>query len=172
MICGKKYSGTGKLVFPIFLFFDEWQTGNPLGSHVGEEKFGGVYVSLACLPPHLVAKLQKVFVYTIFHSKYLKKFGTEKLFLKTIEDLNFLSTEGITLQVDGQNQKIYFECVLILGDNLGLNSICGFSESFVQNCCRICSATFTQCQHMTVEDGNLIRTIQSYNDDLSKGSSL
>ena len=134
----KKYKDAKKIVFPIFLYFDEFETGNPLGSHAGEEKFGGVYISLPSLPPHLVAKLGNIFISTIFHWKYLKIFGNQKLFRKTIEDLNFLSTEGINVHINGQDQRICFECVLILGDNLGLNCICGFSESFVaKSFCRI-----------------------------------
>ena len=66
----KKYSNGDKTVFPIFLYFDDFETRNLLGSHAGEEKLGGVYVSLACLPPHLTAKVENIFLSTIFRSKY------------------------------------------------------------------------------------------------------
>ena len=156
----KKYSSSEKLIFPLFVYFDEFETGNAMGSHGGEEKLGGVYVSLVCLPPHLVAKVKNIFVSTIFHSKYLKKFGNEKIFKKVTEDFNVLSDEGITVNINGQDQIIYFECVLVLGDNLGLNCICGFSESFTANrFCRFCSATIAQCGELAVEDDTLLRTI-------------
>ena len=89
-----------------------------MGSHGGEEKLGGVYVSLVCLPPHLVAKVKNIFVSKIFHSKYLKKFGNEKIFKKVTVDFNVLSEEGMTVNINGQDQIVYFECVLVLGDNL------------------------------------------------------
>ena len=68
----KRYSSSEKLIFPLFVYFDEFETGNAMGSHGGEETLE-VYVSLVCLPPHLVAKMKNIFVSTIFHSKYLKK---------------------------------------------------------------------------------------------------
>ena len=52
----------GKLVIPLYLYFDEFEVGNALGSHAGEQKLGGVYVSIACLPPHLASKLSNIFV--------------------------------------------------------------------------------------------------------------
>ena len=87
----KKYHDPNKMVLPIFLYSDEFETRNPLGSHAGEEKLGGVYISIACLPPHLNAKLHNIFVSSIHCSKHLKKFGNEKIFRKTIEELNELN---------------------------------------------------------------------------------
>lgn len=40
-----------KTVLPIFLYFDDYETGNPLGSHAGKNKLGAIYVSFASLPP-------------------------------------------------------------------------------------------------------------------------
>lgn len=70
----KEYADCNKIVLPLFVYYDEFETRNPLGSYAGEKKLGGVYVSIACLPPHLTAKLNNVYVSTIFHSKHLKKF--------------------------------------------------------------------------------------------------
>lgn len=122
-----------KLIFPIYAYFDEFEVRNPLASHAGEEKLGGIHVSLATLPPQWQGKLENIFVSTIVHSKYMKKFGNKAIFQKLIEDINFLSNEGIEVNVDGIMKRIYFQCVLILGDNLGINVICGFSESFSAN---------------------------------------
>ena len=167
----KKYllRNKGKIVFPFTIFFDDFEVGNTLGSHAGEKKFGGLYGSLPCLPPHLVAKFQNIFLLTLCHSKDMKKFGNEKIFEKSINDLNILFKEGLVVTVDGYSKKVYFECVLILGDNLGLNGTCGFSESFnATRYCRICSATSEQCGQMFVENEKLVRTVQSYENDLLK----
>ena len=78
-----------------------------------------------------------------------------------------LSEQGITINVDGCDIKVYFECILILEDNLGLNSICGFSESFTATrYCRICSGTYCMCQEMIRENESLIRTVESYERDV------
>lgn len=36
----KKYHDSGKIIIPLYLYFDEFETRNPLGSHAGEEKLG------------------------------------------------------------------------------------------------------------------------------------
>ena len=41
-----------------------------------------------------------------------------------------MTDKGVVVDVEGQSERIYFECALILGDNHGLNCICGFSEGF------------------------------------------
>lgn len=158
-----------ELVFPLVVYFDEFQTGNPLGSHALEQKFGGFYASLPCLPPHLVAKLENVFLLSIFYSKHLQQFGNEKVFSKAIEDLNFVSKEGIKITVNGKDLQVYFHCVMVLGDNLGVNTICGFSKGFnAAHYCRFCTAPFKTCQEMLIENKKLMRTVDSYETDLLK----
>lgn len=51
----------------------------------------------------------------------------------------------------------------IAGDNLGLNTILGFSKSFNSSqCCRICLASKNEIQKQVQEDVNIIRTIENY----------
>lgn len=164
----KKYANSDKIIIPLYLSFDEFETRNPLGSHAGEEKLGGVYVSIASLPPNASAKLKNQFLSTIFYSKHLKIFGNEKIFRKSIEDLQFLSTTGITINLNRSDQTIFFELVQILGDNLGQNMICGFTDSFKSNYyCRICTASNKQCQEMIEENEDLLRDIESYEEDIT-----
>ena len=165
----KKYHDVTKKVYPLFLFFDEFETRNALGGHAGEEKLGGVYISLACLPPHLMAKVQNIFVSTIFRSKHLKLFGNKKIFGRTIEELNALSNDRITINANGKIETVFFECVLVLGDNLGLNCICGYSEGFkAKYFCIVCSVTNERSQSMAIEDIKLIRSVKSYEKDILK----
>jgi len=35
---------------PFILFFDDYESGNPLGSNKGEHKIGAVYLSMRCFP--------------------------------------------------------------------------------------------------------------------------
>lgn len=55
----------------------------------------------------------------------------------------------------------------ITGDNLGLNSILGFTESFSANmCCRICSINREGLQTALYENTDLLRNMTSYNNQL------
>ncbi|XP_051165298.1 uncharacterized protein LOC127284058 [Leptopilina boulardi] len=88
--------------------------------------------------------------------------GEEKL-----GDLHLLSTQGITLNLNGLNRTIFFQLIQVLGDNLGQNMICGFTDSFkFIRFCRICTATNTQCFEMIEEDESLLRDVKSYEKNI------
>lgn len=54
---------------------------------------------------------------------------------------------------------------MILGDNLGLHSILGFTESFNANfSCRFCLANKEQSRTMTSSDPTLLRTLEHYRE--------
>lgn len=44
---------SNKITFPLLLYEDAYETGNPLGSHAGTYNITAIYVMLACLPPNL-----------------------------------------------------------------------------------------------------------------------
>lgn len=159
-----------KTVFPLFLFFDDFETGNALGSHSGKQKFGGVYVSLPTLPPHLRAKLKNIFLTTIFHSKHREE-SNNKVFLKVIMELNHLSQTGMTVTINGKSRQIFFQCITLLGDNLGLNQICGFEGSFsAEYYCRRCRLNSSVCKHLHYECPEAFRTIDNYETDLKQSN--
>jgi len=40
----------GRIVLPLFMFVNDFKSGNALGSHSGIHKLGAVHVFVACLP--------------------------------------------------------------------------------------------------------------------------
>lgn len=69
----------------------------------------------------------------------IERKDNKTVFQKLIEELNFLQSTGIQVVVNNTIMTVKFQLILILGDNLGLNSIVGFIESFKGlNFCRIC----------------------------------
>ncbi|KAL7295122.1 hypothetical protein TKK_0011589 [Trichogramma kaykai] len=78
----EKYKDPEKIILPLYLYFDEFECRGPLASHAGEEKLGGVYTSLACLPPHMAGKNENVFLSTVVHAKYHDAFGNSAIFAK------------------------------------------------------------------------------------------
>ena len=89
--------------------------------------------------------------------------GNEAIFSILVEELNFLSTEGIEICVDGKLQKICFALSLLAGDNEGLNSIMGFVEGFnASHYCRLCTMNKTDAhKNKPVIDG-MHRTESNY----------
>lgn len=158
-----------KNILPVALTYDDFEPGNALGSHSGQQKLGGVYLQLLFMPQNRLAQLCKILVTGIFYSKHRKLLGNQIMFNKIIDEMNKLYTDGITINYQGVSIKIYFKCMLLLGDNLGINSMTGFVESFTATrYCRICTATSTECKHMIEIKESQLRTTTNYFKDLSK----
>ncbi|KAH0561116.1 hypothetical protein KQX54_013268 [Cotesia glomerata] len=48
------------LILPLIVFYDDLETGNPLGSHAGINKLGAVYTSISTVPPTMSSRFKKV----------------------------------------------------------------------------------------------------------------
>ena len=152
-------------IFPVFISFDDFEPGNPMGSHSGQQKLGGLYISIPCLPLHIATALSNVFLVTFFYSKDREKCGNLSVFQELVDELNFLYTNGIVLNINGRIVTVRFKLVIIIGDNLGPNDLFGFQKSFtLGHYCRIYYANSEQCQHLNVQLKSLIRTKQSYTE--------
>lgn len=162
----------GKLVFPLFMFFDDYESGNVLGSHSGIHKLGAVYVSVGCIPPHRASSLSNIFLTLLFHSSDRVSFGNAVIFHPIIEEFNFLSENGIQIDTADFKGTLYFELALILGDNLGIHSITGFNESFSSNFpCRICTIPKEELKKQCYENVNLLRNSAQYDRQLAECNS-
>lgn len=128
----------GKTVLPLFVFFDDFDPDNVIGSHGGDHKLGALYYSIACLPQEYLSKLENIFVASLFLSN-CKVHGNDNLFRPVIQDLIDLEENEILINFNGTEKRIYFCLCLLIGDNLGIHSICGFVEGFNANFpCRMC----------------------------------
>lgn len=87
------------LVLPLIVFFDDYESNNPLRSHNGVSKCGAVYCSVACLPPTFQSKLENIILFSLFNSLDRVAFGNKLTFSKLISELEFLEKNGIDLNV-------------------------------------------------------------------------
>jgi len=165
-----KEHDNNQVVLPIFMFFDDYEVGNPLGSHSGIHKLGAVYLTVPCIPIHLQASLNNIFLALLFHSSDRQKFGNNIIFRPLIDELNYLKETGIEVNTDKFEGNIKFELGLIVGDNLGIHSITGFVESFSSNYpCRICKIKKEDMRKQCYVDINLERSWEQYNLDIIDG---
>lgn len=156
-----------KQILPLFLFYDDFETGNALGSHAGTNKLGGVYISLPFLPPEYQSSLSSILHALLFWSKDREEFGNFAVFRTLLDELKFLESEGIELDLPQGKTTVYFKLGLVIGDNLGLHSLLGFIESFNANySCRFCKMNKIQRSFATMEDKAFCRTVESYLIDL------
>lgn len=83
---------------------------------------------------------------------------------KKIEELKFLYETGIEVVIHKIISRLDFVVIGILGDNLGLNALLGFTESlFSDYFCRFCRASKYLCYILYTENSELLRTTQNYN---------
>lgn len=152
-----------KTVFPMFIYFDDYETGNALGSHSGKNKLGAVYFSLPSIPQELKSSLTNIYLFALFKSEDRKTFGNAAVFGELISEIRMLEEKGITININGSIERIYFKLSLIIGDNLGMHTLLGLTESFSSNFrCRFCKIKKVDSYYMYIEDETLLRTHENY----------
>lgn len=143
----------------IQLYYDDFETANPLGSKKGIHKLGCFYFILRNLPPKCNSVLTNIHVISLFYSQDLKKYGFDKILQPLIDDLKSLETEGI--DVPFSDTPLLGSVVQVTGDNLGLHGLFGFVESFsATHFCRFCLISKDVSQSIFSEDhpGLIFRT--------------
>jgi hypothetical protein len=155
-----------KIVFPLFVYYDDFEVNNPLGSHKAIQKIDGTYVTISCIPPEYRSTLNEIFVTLLFHASDRAQFKNAAMFRILVDEINYLQDHGIVLHLPQGDQKVYFAQGLLTGDNLGLNTILGYSMSFnATYYCRFCTTGKEDCEKdCFVRKENLRRTERYLND--------
>ena len=103
----------------------------------------------------------------LFYIKDRKQYGYKLFFKRCLEELRQLQKTGIKVLINDKQYKIYFITSLVLGDNLGVNGLLGFTESFaLTNCCRMCYAGPEQIHTLKQEDESLLQIEEKYNENI------
>lgn len=145
----------------IQLYFDEFETVNPLGSKTGGHKLGAVYFIIRNLPSYFNSVPQNIHLLALFYSADVKVFGFNKILDKILSDVKQLETVGIF--VETLQKHIKGTIVAISHDNLGGNQIFGLVESFSSKYyCRICLADKNTTRTMCKQDDSKLRTTAHY----------
>lgn len=167
-LCEKKITQfEGKIVFPYFLYIDDFEINNPLGSHATYQSIAAIYYSFPLVENN--SKLSNIFLAALIKSTDLKEFGNDPCSLQLINEINFLENEGLSISTEYGEFQVYFILGLVLGDNLGLNSILEFSKSFSSNYyCRFYKTHKSIAQKLSVENILCMRNSINYSDDVAK----
>lgn len=151
----------------ILLYFDEVETTNPLSPKAGTHKLGMFYYSVKDLHPALQSCLGSKFLLAAVLSRHIKHYGMDAILAPIVHDLKLLESEGISIATSEGEARIRVILGQTTGDNLGLHGLLGFVESFSANHpCRTCSIAREDAQSATTEDVSLLRTKETYEEDL------
>ncbi|KAJ8673109.1 hypothetical protein QAD02_004370 [Eretmocerus hayati] len=156
------------LVMPLLIYFDDYENNNPIGSHRGLNKCGAVYASIPCLPPEYQAKIENIFLFLLFNTLDRAVYSNKMTFAKAIEELNFLQTEGITLDLPGGPVKVVFRITNLIGDNLGIHTICNYVQYFrTKFFCHLCLTEYCDISNKLSEDDCVMRNPDNYSELLA-----
>ena len=161
----------GRILIPIAIYFDDLEINNPLGSRKGKTKIGATYLNIIGLPDEIVSTLENIILVQLNRYKDHQTLGNKKIFSHIIDQLKDLELNGILVKINGVEKRVYFILAYVMGDNLGLNTVTGFSKSFnAAHCCRICFVEKAQLKSLTVENTKLIRTYKNYEEHVKQKS--
>jgi len=160
-----KHSGQEKtVVIPVFDFYDDLETANPLGSHAVIHKVGVKYTVVKGFSPIVNSKLENIFLNMVINSSERTTHGVFDIYL---DEMSKLETEGFSVTLDdGESYKVFVVMVQVIGDNLGLNGLLGYVEGFTANYpCRLCKMARLDF-NTTFSEQELLRGPDSYDDDV------
>jgi hypothetical protein len=145
---------------------DAFEVTNRLGSHTSVHKLEALHMIIQNFPSEAQSKLSQVFLVAIWHAQDVKTHGGyDKILSPVVQDLKKLeSDEGMSMIVRDAPVIVRAAVVLISADNLGFNSLLGFSEGFsAKKFCRFCDCIRDETDTHYVEADCSIRTVGSYN---------
>lgn len=155
-----------KILIPYFLYIDDAEINNPLGSHAMYQQISAIYYSFPLAENN--SKLSNIFLAALIKSLDLKEFGNDLCLQTLIDEINLLENDGLDIVTDCGSFHVHFILGIVLGDNLGMNSILEFSKSFSANYfCRFCKVDKLRSKQIYEEDTSCIRNIDNYNIDIA-----
>ncbi|CAM4448958.1 unnamed protein product [Leuciscus chuanchicus] len=156
---------------PLLIYIDDVETVNPLGSKTSVHKVGFMYFAIKCLPKELLSSLSSLFLLAVYKTDDAKTYGIDKVLKPVVEDIKSLEKEGVDIKTPSFDGKVKVSICQVVGDNLALNGVLGFTESFASNyACRWCCVPKDILRVQTKEDRDILRTAESNERDLSLGS--
>ncbi|XP_066596595.1 uncharacterized protein [Prorops nasuta] len=164
----KKLLFPSRIVIPLLLYQDDFETNNPLGSHKGKGKVGAVYIVIPCLPPHMQSKTENIFLLMLYKSSDLKNISLHQFFIKAVEELKYLENVGINVSTLSGAKQIYFSLSGVIGNNLAVHTILGFMKSFSANYpCRFCLVDSNNLNAIVKLSSCKRRTVENYSEHLA-----
>ena len=138
----------------IIAFYDEVEICNPLGSHVKQHKLGIVFYTLGNIAPKYRSQLKIINLAIVVTVPIVDVYGLDKVLQPFVNDLNVLSSTGISLTIDGVDHTFKGALLTMLADNLASNQLGGFKQSFsfAFRSCRTCLVTHNSLSSSFVSD--------------------
>lgn len=168
-VCKSKEVFRDPLSLKIQLGVDDFEICCPLKSKSNIHKVCATYMQIRNMPIEYKSKIDNIYLVALCDSSNVKTTTYNYIAEIIVDELKVLEQIGI----DVNDRIIKGSLVNIACDNLGANSIFGFTECFVASfSCRHCETSKEDCQKQTVESENKMRTKESYNNHVQVAERL
>ncbi|XP_062703310.1 uncharacterized protein LOC115270278 [Aedes albopictus] len=156
-----------KTVVPINIYFDDFTTSDTSSCHSKSTSICAIYLNLPSLSGYALGKLSNILTVGYLKTEDRKQHSNDKILSKLVELLIQLEEDGLEIKYQGEKRKVYFVLGFVLGDNLGVNGILDYVESFRANYfCRVCKRIRVQTEVDAKEYPKVFRTIDGYDRDI------
>jgi len=165
------FGNVGKFSIMIQLFYDGLGTTNPLRGQSSINNIGVFFYTIKNLPARYNSCFANVYLLALCYSEDLKKYGFDPVLEKFVAEISPLHSIGFEANVNplGGRITVYASLCQVTCDNLALNGLLGFIESFSGDFfCTLCYATQDMIQKFFRDDFFNRRTISDYENDVSK----
>jgi len=157
-------SDTSKFTIAIQLFYDGMGTTNPLRGQSSLCNVGVFYFIVKNLPNAFNSCFANVHLVALCYSSDIKTYGFENILRKFVSEVKQLSDNGF----DVMGTQVYVSLIQVACDNLALNGLLGFTESFSADYfCTMCYATQDDVKSKFYESEFRLRTESGYQEDLA-----
>lgn len=86
-----------RLALQIQIYYDDFETANPLGSKRGIHKIGCLHFVVRNLPPKFNSVLMNIHLVSLFHTQDLQNYGFDVILEPLINDVKILESQGLSL---------------------------------------------------------------------------
>jgi len=153
--------------YPVVLqiYYDDFETCNPIGTKAGVHKLGGFYFTILNFGRKHNSTLDNIYLLALAYRQDIVRYGMSSVLRPIVKELAQLESGFDVVLEDGSVRHIV--CILgnIVADNLGLHSILGYTESFAHSyACDLCYGTVEQFQTQYAEEKFTVRNRQQYDD--------
>ena len=154
----------GKNLIPIFLYNDDFATGNQQGIKASNHGVSVVNMHFPLMEDWELSKLEFLFPIAFVEASHTKSGNKTTCLIKLRNILKTLAEDGIKINLLGEEITVHIILGTIIGDNLAVHQMLDMTTGFMHEfMCRVCLMDKNTRKTAVVEDKRLIRTIEHYN---------
>ncbi|KAK9736427.1 hypothetical protein QE152_g12491 [Popillia japonica] len=154
-----------KYFIQLQLYYDDFETANPLGSKAGIHKMGAFYFTIKNFFALNNSNLDQIYLVALFFTQDIKESGVtiNTIMKPLIDDVKILETHGII--IPGLSDCVFATIISLSHDNLAANCLHGMVECFQANhYCRFCLNHKSELQTMCSAKSAVLRNGTNYEE--------